>query len=803
MGILILRLVFPAMVSSLTIGDSVFLKVPDISYFPNEFEEHQFTCRAVTENAYWLVQDTTWFDLPSPDDDFQLIWGNLVTQECIDSISAQFEGADVNVFETLTNALGPVPETGSGDDRVWVVFADIPDYYPVPGTGYNRLRNWVYTWPADFDGDPMTGNNHDIFYVNLSPYKNQTGGQWDALRGTIYTWSVASGLSQMIRVASNPDEEKWLVRGFGAYGQHLCYGVTSALNGAIGILGYLEDFAKAGGIELTSWISGKSAKDFSANIGGEFLWLKYLEQMYGSGVIEAVAQSDETGMAGIALAINPSLPPEEAMETIMYPLYEDWMITNLISPFAEDFLQGQFHYAFLDGSGYEFTIIDRPASFLAEFDSYPIPTWIAPYQYGMSAQEFTSQYSDFQGDYTSGGNTTVYFNGMFNQNNGSGPNLDGRWVVYRIVLSNDSTLQSVDSLEFNDLFNGTFELAGHRTFLALTCNNPGGTAYIRYVLSQDSALRSVFTAITQNEMSPGYMQIYTSLFREDTQVPYGFDWVGPNVELSLLNTSGQPDTTATVSMEPLAGTIWTGGVHAWSAGEYQLVCSGYDSLGIHWSDTSLCSVGFTGGGTTLLNLGAVQLTVPENEHPSGTMITLCETSVPMGLESISGYLVQQGPVSVYPGTGTLSFQTTSERGVVCMLNGDSWEEMESFSVPGVIRAVISQPGIYALCQTDGSSSPEIPDYPSIAGTYPNPFSESVSLAYSLPETTTAKLCIYDLTGRVAVTLLDQQVQAGPHTLEWDGRDRSGQSVPSGIYFAVLSSDGTQVVCKIIRAGGNR
>ena len=40
------------------VGDTIMLKVPDLAEFPEAIEEHQFTCRAVTEHAYWLVQDT-------------------------------------------------------------------------------------------------------------------------------------------------------------------------------------------------------------------------------------------------------------------------------------------------------------------------------------------------------------------------------------------------------------------------------------------------------------------------------------------------------------------------------------------------------------------------------------------------------------------------------------------------------------------------------------------------------------------------------------------------------------------------
>jgi hypothetical protein len=75
-----------------------------------------------------------------------------------------------------------------------------------------------------------------------------------------------------------------------------------------------------GGIELTSWSSGKTASDFGANLGGELLWLKYIEQRAGTEVIGAVAASERTGMLNIAMALDPSLPEDQAVEASVYTL---------------------------------------------------------------------------------------------------------------------------------------------------------------------------------------------------------------------------------------------------------------------------------------------------------------------------------------------------------------------------------------------------------------------------------------------------------------------------------------------------
>jgi flagellar hook assembly protein FlgD len=70
---------------------------------------------------------------------------------------------------------------------------------------------------------------------------------------------------------------------------------------------------------------------------------------------------------------------------------------------------------------------------------------------------------------------------------------------------------------------------------------------------------------------------------------------------------------------------------------------------------------------------------------------------------------------------------------------------------------------------------------------PNPFSGSTEIAFHLARPGRARLRIYDVAGQVVATLIDGEMAAGPHAVTWDGRDRSGRAVASGLYFYGLSS----------------
>ncbi len=81
--------------------------------------------------------------------------------------------------------------------------------------------------------------------------------------------------------------------------------------------------------------------------------------------------------------------------------------------------------------------------------------------------------------------------------------------------------------------------------------------------------------------------------------------------------------------------------------------------------------------------------------------------------------------------------------------------------------------------------------------YPNPFNPSTTISFELQHSQHVRLEIFDLLGRNTVTLLDETVAAGPHQLEWRGRDRNGRRVASGIYFYRLTTDQGSTARKMV------
>jgi hypothetical protein len=66
--------------------------------------------------------------------------------------------------------------------------------------------------------------------------------------------------------------------------------------------------------------------------------------------------------------------------------------------------------------------------------------------------------------------------------------------------------------------------------------------------------------------------------------------------------------------------------------------------------------------------------------------------------------------------------------------------------------------------------------------YPNPFNPSTTISYQLPGLDNVGLTIYNLLGQEVRKLISEVQHPGQHTVQWDGRDSSGKTVPGGIYL---------------------
>lgn len=75
----------------------------------------------------------------------------------------------------------------------------------------------------------------------------------------------------------------------------------------------------------------------------------------------------------------------------------------------------------------------------------------------------------------------------------------------------------------------------------------------------------------------------------------------------------------------------------------------------------------------------------------------------------------------------------------------------------------------------------------LAQNHPNPFNPSTVIAYRIAQNERVNLAVYDVSGRLVRTLVDDKRVAGENHEVWDGKDDAGQDVSSGVYFYRLEA----------------
>ena len=100
------------------------------------------------------------------------------------------------------------------------------------------------------------------------------------------------------------------------------------------------------------------------------------------------------------------------------------------------------------------------------------------------------------------------------------------------------------------------------------------------------------------------------------------------------------------------------------------------------------------------------------------------------------------------------------------------------SVPDIPAGQV--PGSFALCQN-----------------YPNPCNPSTTIEFEMPIPASVELDLFNILGQRVRTLVGESLLAGKHQVDWDGRLRSGQMAPTGIYFYRLRVADVSLVRKLV------
>ncbi len=81
--------------------------------------------------------------------------------------------------------------------------------------------------------------------------------------------------------------------------------------------------------------------------------------------------------------------------------------------------------------------------------------------------------------------------------------------------------------------------------------------------------------------------------------------------------------------------------------------------------------------------------------------------------------------------------------------------------------------------------------------YPNPSNFVINIKYSIGIVCGVELKIYNVTGQLVKTLINEKQAAGNYVVNWNGKDNYGENLPTGVYFVKLRTGGFEQINKLI------
>jgi hypothetical protein len=81
---------------------------------------------------------------------------------------------------------------------------------------------------------------------------------------------------------------------------------------------------------------------------------------------------------------------------------------------------------------------------------------------------------------------------------------------------------------------------------------------------------------------------------------------------------------------------------------------------------------------------------------------------------------------------------------------------------------------------------------------PNPFSSHTNISFGLARAGHARLSIHNAAGTEVRTLVDDRLDAGRYSVDWDGRSNSGRKVAAGIYCSRLVTGSGTATRKLVK-----
>jgi len=113
--------------------------------------------------------------------------------------------------------------------------------------------------------------------------------------------------------------------------------------------------------------------------------------------------------------------------------------------------------------------------------------------------------------------------------------------------------------------------------------------------------------------------------------------------------------------------------------------------------------------------------------------------------------------------------------------------------------IVGGPSLSKEQQNNTKTITAVPKELTLAGNYPNPFNPTTTIRFGLPESQHVEINVYSITGELVNTLINDYLSEGYHQVVWDGANKQGSKVGTGIYIYEMRTKNKRLIRKMLLA----
>ncbi|MCK4538272.1 MAG: T9SS type A sorting domain-containing protein [Candidatus Krumholzibacteria bacterium] len=147
--------------------------------------------------------------------------------------------------------------------------------------------------------------------------------------------------------------------------------------------------------------------------------------------------------------------------------------------------------------------------------------------------------------------------------------------------------------------------------------------------------------------------------------------------------------------------------------------------------------------------------------------------------------------SLYDGSDCVGTYISDEAGrLIIPTGGPLGAEIDSLILTVTAHDRLMYRSTIAVVETTPSVT--TPSPLTLGQNQPNPFNPVTMISFTLPASGRVSLTVYDAAGRLVGTILDREMEAGPHSMPWQP-----ETLSSGVYFYILRTPDAKISRKAV------